>query len=661
MEYDDYDADNLPQKGNCTGVLFGQSTCPIGSVCMSAESGFNWGYEGCFPCNSQTIMMGSHENCEWFNLPEYLHWDTGSSLGTINLAEVCYGQCHGQPELAPPTPEFTCHSSIDCRDGHGLGHWMCNFDHGDNGFCEPCYQRMDHDACNAATFIAENGKNECLKVCVDGNYDDHHPPTELPCSNSLDCRDGHGLGHWMCNFDHGDNGFCESCNHHFDYDACIGSTFITETGTNECFKVCVDGFYDDQPHPEDELPCSTSIDCRDGHGLGHWMCNFDYGDGGFCEPCDHHFDHDACIASTFITENGTNECFKVCVDGNYDDQHPPTELPCSNSLDCRDLHELGHWMCNFDYGDTGFCEPCDHHNSHQACVDSTFITEAGTNECFKICIDGQYEDTTPTPTTTSRTTTQTTTSSVASCGDFDFIHDFLAQTGASHFEFVFTNEQDSFSRKPGRETHGLKRRKIQFTQWIDNIFVKMNKHLEKRKFISCFEDNGKLFDNGMMISKDFDQCPLIEATTIDEYFVNFLSFVDWFYTNCGDAGKLMDKLHNRWNRINEIKMEVHAHVHSKNRDFTVLDLNDYFLLNHGIDTSEMTVEEFTSNFWQAQIGSPPNNGGATWTVTNQCFADDFLVWPEFEFTCSDLSDYECFNMWPEDHIYLSTFNGHGDQ
>ena len=145
-------------------------------------------------------------------------------------------------------------------------------------------------------------------------------------------------------------------------------------------------------------------------------------------------------------------------------------------------------MCNFDNGDSGFCEPCDHHDRHQGCVDSTFITETGTNECFKICIDDQYEDTTTTAATTTGTTTHMTTSTGSSFGDFDFIHDFLAQIGPVHFESVFKNEQDSFSRKPERETHGLKRRKIRFSQWIDNIFIKMNKHLEKRKFISCFED-----------------------------------------------------------------------------------------------------------------------------------------------------------------------------
>ena len=151
---------------------------------MSAESGFNWGYEGCFPCNSQTIMMGSHENCEWFDLPEYLHWDTGSSLGTINLAQVCYGQCHGQPELAPPAPKFTCHSSINCRDDHGLDHWMCNFDQDDSGFCEPCYQRLDNDRCIASTFATKNGTNECFKVCVDGNYGDLHPTTSTATSTA---------------------------------------------------------------------------------------------------------------------------------------------------------------------------------------------------------------------------------------------------------------------------------------------------------------------------------------------------------------------------------------------------------------------------------------------------------------------------------------------
>jgi len=383
------------------------------------------------PCNTHQIYMASIQICE--QTAEYElnmglgYGDTGSSLGVVSMAAVCYGQCYGQPELIDPSllpgpdAEFPCSNSLDCLNNLGSG--MCNFDYGTSGFCEPC-NHYDYDACIASSFITQQGTDECVKVCVDGNYDDQHPPYpdgELPCSNSLDCRDGHELGHWMCNFDNTIDGFCEPCDHHYNYDACIASSFITQEGTDECLKVCVDGNYDGDQQPTDptnweELTCSSSVDCRDGHGLGHWMCNFDNEIDGFCEPCDHHHDYDACIASTFITNKGTDECFKVCVDENYDespdDNHPTPDpgnwedFACSSSVDCRDLHGLGHWMCNFDYGnddgnfdhgDSGFCEPCDHHHDHQACIDSSFITMQGTDECIKVCVNGDYDDHHPTP------------------------------------------------------------------------------------------------------------------------------------------------------------------------------------------------------------------------------------------------------------------------
>ena len=65
-----------------------------------------------------------------------------------------------------------------------------------------------------------------------------------------------------------------------------------------------------------------------------------------------------------------------------------------------------------------------------------------------------------------------------------------------------------------------------------------------------------------------------------------LNFVKWFYDgSCGYAGRndIVQTLHHRRKRINEIKIEVQAHVHSKNRDFTVLDLNEFFF---------MTVQNF---------------------------------------------------------------------
>ena len=435
LDYD-YESDNLPQNGTCSGLLHGESTCPIGSLCMSAENGLNFDFDGCLQCNAPFISMASFDDCKWFaDQPlegnNFTNFDTGSAYGTVNLVEMCYGQCLGRPELTPPYPEgeLPCATSTDCRDVHHLGHWMCNFDHGETGFCEPCDTHPDEQACIASTFITETGTNECLKVCVNGIYDEH-PPTEMP-------------------------------------------------------------------FPDDALICQTSIDCRDGYELDHWMCNFDRGYEGFCEPCENLVDYDACMATGFITEAGTNECLKVCVDGYYGDDITTTETTTS---------------------------------------------------------------------TRPRSTTTPSTTTGSSCAQFDFIHDFLAQTGAAHFQSIFTNEQDSFSRRPGRETHGLKRRKIQFTQWIDNVFVKMSKHLEKRSFINCFEANGRLFDGGMVISEEFDQCPMIEATTIDEYFENLLVFVDWFYADCGNgmSGKLAEKLHHRWNRINEIKMEVQNHIDNKN-------------------------------------------------------------------------------------------------
>ena len=99
--------------------------------------------------------------------------------------------------------------------------------------------------------------------------------------------------------------------------------------------------------------------------------------------------------------------------------------------------------------------------------------------------------------------------------------------------------------------------------------MKMSKHLEKRRFISCFEEHGKLFDGGLTISEDFNQCPLIEATNIDDYFGNVINFVDWFYQGCGDAGKIMSKLQHRWNRINQIRDEIQAR-----------DTNQYIDIQH---------------------------------------------------------------------------------
>ena len=51
-----------------------------------------------------------------------------------------------------------------------------------------------------------------------------------------------------------------------------------------------------------------------------------------------------------------------------------------------------------------------------------------------------------------------------SCSRSAVFEDFLNRSGANLFKDIFGNEQDSFSRRPGKVTDGLLRRKTQFTQ-----------------------------------------------------------------------------------------------------------------------------------------------------------------------------------------------------
>ena len=58
----------------------------------------------------------------------------------------------------------------------------------------------------------------------------------------------------------------------------------------------------------EEQDCTSSDDCDNGG-----MCNYDYGsNGGFCETCPGDTEQ-ACIATGFHTELGTEECKKLCV------------------------------------------------------------------------------------------------------------------------------------------------------------------------------------------------------------------------------------------------------------------------------------------------------------------------------------------------------------
>ena len=90
--------------------------------------------------------------------------------------------------------------------------------------------------------------------------------------------------------------------------------------------------------------------------------------------------------------------------------------------------------------------------------------------------------------------------------------DYLDSVGSEKFLVAFTNDQDSFSRRPGQVTTGLKRRKIHFTRWIGNIFSRIKMHFySKNRFQTCFQNkiDGAVIDGA--INKSFEQCHLLNS------------------------------------------------------------------------------------------------------------------------------------------------------
>jgi hypothetical protein len=59
----------------------------------------------------------------------------------------------------------------------------------------------------------------------------------------------------------------------------------------------------------------------------------------------------------------------------------PLEENGSSVCGCE---EYGVKFCNYDYGDTGFCEECNSYNTYQDCSE-TGLPEAGINDCVLNC------------------------------------------------------------------------------------------------------------------------------------------------------------------------------------------------------------------------------------------------------------------------------------
>jgi hypothetical protein len=85
-------------------------------------------------------------------------------------------------------------------------------------------------------------------------------------------------------------------------------------------------------------------------------------------------------ATTVTTTTPTNEC-------------PPGPMPLTGEGGCSDSNKCTAFQfCNFDYGDSGFCQPCnlDDANTgtdyvHHSCTTDYGLPAAGSQDCMANC------------------------------------------------------------------------------------------------------------------------------------------------------------------------------------------------------------------------------------------------------------------------------------
>merc|ERR1712131_224611 len=126
----------------------------------------------------------------------------------------------------------------------------------------------------------------------------------------------------------------------------------------------------------------------------------------------------------------------------------------------------------------------------------------------------------------------------------------------SKFEEILVVESDSFSRRPGRITPGVQMRQRQFSGWMNTLFDNMSNHVNKNRFRNCYIEAGKLQSQNMELQSQFNQCTLVDAKSIDEFYDGMVSFINWFYPGCGKKDKMMLKFNQTWTKINQIRTAI---------------------------------------------------------------------------------------------------------
>ena len=137
------------------------------------------------------------------------------------------------------------------------------------------------------------------------------------------------------------------------------------------------------------MPCSLNEPC----GESQQFCNFGLGDTGSCEICPE-------IPSEMCAEIndrlfGAADCLSRCQDAqNYSEDVSlflPPVSESEDSIECNTEEPCNpNNFCNYDRGDTGFCEPCSTISGQ--CLGNSNLSKKGAGDCNLQCEKSDSDD-----------------------------------------------------------------------------------------------------------------------------------------------------------------------------------------------------------------------------------------------------------------------------
>ncbi len=161
--------------------------------------------------------------------------------------------CNSQPPLdhsltadgpPPVTQNINDNTPCGCEID---GKTFCNFDFGDTGNCETCYDHTNASSCENAG-LPDKGALDCKNRC----FNDTTPLTQN--INDKICRYGDNINGHFCNYDDGYEGTYESCEDHEDVRSCDNGG-LPDEGALDCKDRC----FNDKTPLQPKIPeCTKS-------------------------------------------------------------------------------------------------------------------------------------------------------------------------------------------------------------------------------------------------------------------------------------------------------------------------------------------------------------------------------------------------------------------